>query len=560
MKNKIFLILALGFLLRIWGISFGLPELYHADEPNVVNRALAYGTGDLNPHYFKIPSLVSYGVFLTYGFYFLAARALGWVKGMGDFQNLFFSDPTSFYLLARIFFGAILGTATLFVLYQLVKKWFSRDHALLASFLLACNFLHVRDCHYLYLDIPLLLTLVLCFFPIFKVLKEGERRDYFAFGILAGIAVAVKYNGVFIFAPWLVAHFLKKGMKPSSLLDPTLFLTGLVSIGVWGLLNPFSVIDFKSFAADVFNISEFEGFVGFTHHLTYSLHGGLGLPLLTLSLLGIVRGTRSHEKERKVTASFVLVYYLVLCLKSQPYDRYVLPLIPFLIILASDFLISLKVDLRAAAPVWWILALPVIAPSLLKIYYSNVLFSNKDIRQVAREWIEVHIPPETKIALDVPFFLPRLRPSLVQLEEKRGKILSDLHTDLAKLKRVERLIEQAKKNASEPRYQLYYLKERDSKNNFLFSKPEVAYSVEALKEFGIAYVVVAKIKESFKPRFYTELAKKTELLSVFSPYKDKARRWSIDDEPLTGGPFLWRELISRERNGQVIEVYRLKRT
>ena len=71
----IFLILLLGFLLRSVAVHFGLPELYHADEPNVVNRALAYGTGDLNPHYFKIPPAVSYWVFFSYGFYFIGIQA-----------------------------------------------------------------------------------------------------------------------------------------------------------------------------------------------------------------------------------------------------------------------------------------------------------------------------------------------------------------------------------------------------------------------------------------------------------------------------------------------------
>ena len=51
-------ILALAFLLRLVGVQFGLPHLYHADEPIVVNHAVAYGAGDFNPHFFKIPPLV----------------------------------------------------------------------------------------------------------------------------------------------------------------------------------------------------------------------------------------------------------------------------------------------------------------------------------------------------------------------------------------------------------------------------------------------------------------------------------------------------------------------
>ncbi|MBU9889857.1 MAG: hypothetical protein KTQ49_08335, partial [Candidatus Omnitrophica bacterium] len=51
-------ILALAFAVRAFGVPFGLPYLYHADEPVVVNHALAYGTGDLHPRFFNIPPLV----------------------------------------------------------------------------------------------------------------------------------------------------------------------------------------------------------------------------------------------------------------------------------------------------------------------------------------------------------------------------------------------------------------------------------------------------------------------------------------------------------------------
>ncbi len=56
----IYLILVLGFMIRLYGVKFGLPGLYHADETIVVNHALAYGTGDLNPHFFRIPSIPLY--------------------------------------------------------------------------------------------------------------------------------------------------------------------------------------------------------------------------------------------------------------------------------------------------------------------------------------------------------------------------------------------------------------------------------------------------------------------------------------------------------------------
>ena len=70
-------ILAVAVFLRVWAVNFGLPFLYHADEPIVVNHALAFSTGDLNPHFFKIPPLVSYLLFVCYGIYYVLGRGTG---------------------------------------------------------------------------------------------------------------------------------------------------------------------------------------------------------------------------------------------------------------------------------------------------------------------------------------------------------------------------------------------------------------------------------------------------------------------------------------------------
>jgi len=78
-------VLILGFFLRVWGLDFGLPQLVHADEPIVVNHALAFGLGDFNPHFFNIPPLTSYLLFFATGVFYV----VGWIQGI-------FSDPQAF--------------------------------------------------------------------------------------------------------------------------------------------------------------------------------------------------------------------------------------------------------------------------------------------------------------------------------------------------------------------------------------------------------------------------------------------------------------------------------
>src|SRR5262245_9439517 len=92
------LILALAAAVRLWGIRFGLPYVLYPDEALIVNHALAFGTGDLNPHDFVYPSLYMYVLFVAYGVTYAGGLALGVFGSTDDFIRLFFSDATVFYL------------------------------------------------------------------------------------------------------------------------------------------------------------------------------------------------------------------------------------------------------------------------------------------------------------------------------------------------------------------------------------------------------------------------------------------------------------------------------
>jgi hypothetical protein len=74
-----------AFLLRLWGINFGLPYLYHPDEPGYVTIAQnIFKTGDLNPHFFNYPSLFFYLNALAYMPYYLAGRLAGAFSSPAD--------------------------------------------------------------------------------------------------------------------------------------------------------------------------------------------------------------------------------------------------------------------------------------------------------------------------------------------------------------------------------------------------------------------------------------------------------------------------------------------
>jgi len=546
-------ILLLALLLRLIGINFGLPFLYHADEPIVVNHAVAVGAGNFDPVHLKITHFVSHLVFISYGVYYVLLRVLGNIAGVEDFGKIFLTDPSSFYLIARVVFGALLGTATVLMLYRLMARFFSSTHAALAAFFLASNFLHVRNSHYIYLDIPLLFFLVCSYFPILSILESPRRRDYVVFGCLVALGAASKHNGVFVVVPFLLAHFTATGWRPSNLFTGNLMVGGLTAVAVFVLCNPLIWLMPQRFLTDMSTIHDFQGYIGWGHHFFYSLWGSVGIPMLLLSLGGIAAGFVQPDAKRGVFSVFLIVYYGVLVIFSQHHARYVLPLIPFLAVFAADALVKMKE--RWSLPGWVMAALIVLvaAPPMAKVFFCDLIMARKDVRTVAYEWIQGHLPAGSSIALDTPLFVPHLKPTVPQLLKKKEEMMDE--GAQAQVKRLKWMIDGAEAD-NQKRFELYFLSEH-LEGGYLFSEPRLPYDVDALIKAGIEYVVFAKVDPKDQPAFYESLKALATEIKRFSPYRDKRAGWSSNSMPLTGAPFLWRELSSRTRMGHVIEVYKL---
>jgi 4-amino-4-deoxy-L-arabinose transferase-like glycosyltransferase len=542
-------ILALALAVRLWGAGFGLPFLYHADEPIVVNHALAFGMGDLNPHFFNIPPLTSYLLFICYGIFYVVGWGAGLFHSLRDFEQLFYFDPSSFYMIARMVFGVFLGTVSVYVLFLLVKRLGDSRTALWPSFFFAINFLHVRDSHYIYADIPLLLLLLLGFFVVFRVSeKPSSWKWHLLAGGVIGLAIATKYNGVFLAIPYLWIFFRRVPWKQW----PVFGCLAVVSAGaVFVMLNPYAILDHAFFVKELAEQSAANsGGLPLLHHLTYSLAGALGWPMLVFSLMGALRALLNKDVRSQAIAVFVVGYYLVLCRFGQPYDRYVLPLIPFMLILAAEALARVKMKSRL---LFWILIPLVVFPSIFKTILWDRLMAAPDVRTVAKEWVEANIPAGSRLALDGGFYMPRLAFSPKQLEEKKSHVVAGLQSG-AKMRRLDALLSKP----YQPFYELHFLSNELEKSGFLFAEPLAPFDLKLLKQKGIQYVLLIDALRQGGDSFYQALQKNADLVMTFSPYRNREDLTIHDPQTMTGGPFLWKDIVSRDRGGYPISIYKVR--
>ncbi|MEK7791048.1 MAG: glycosyltransferase family 39 protein [Deltaproteobacteria bacterium] len=561
-RLPLFWILLFGFLIRLAGIEFGLPDVYHADEPMMVNHAVSYASWDFNPHYFKLPPLLSYLLFIIYGIYFAIGCLFGFFGSISEFQELFIANPTSFYLLSRFIFGVLFGTASIYLVYSLSVSFFKeKGIALLSSFFLAFSFLHVIHSHYVYHDIPMVFFILLTVRKIYELYKDPKLSHYLWSAFFGGIAAGFKYNAALLSLSLFLAHVLKeeKISFRALFLDKKLYAAAVVMIFTYFLTNPFSIVSFSEFAGELTTQFDAEDRLPFFYHLRYSLAEGMGKPLLVCSLAGFLIVIFQLGRAGSVLFSFPLIFYLFCVFVSQPHERYMLPIVPFFAISAAYFifwLYLLSTKPRVAecegsplkkSSLLYLMAGLVALPTLIKSLYVDGMLFQSDTRTEAKEWIEKNIPKEASIALDHTFFLPRLLHSSKQLEEKWAEADSALQKRRIEL--ISRLSE--RKTA----YHLFYLVSQGDMNEaFLFSRPVIKKSWKELKERGIQYVVIHKREEDFSD-FYLNIDQQARLLQTFSPYRDSKKIYSVEPVINTAVPFLSQEVYSRVRTGYTIQVY-----
>ena len=201
-------ILFVGMIARFWGIDFCLPyKECRPDETAIVSHALKFFSGDLNPHFFSYPTLYIYVLFGLYFVYFSLGKFFGQYPPTFVPLHEFAINPFNLYLIDRSI-SAILGTATIFIVYKLAKNLFCRKTAVISSLFLSLCYLHVRDSHFGVTDVTLSFFVVLSLYFITKAYREKSVSLYAISGVMVGIATSIKYPGLLLVLSMFVAHII----------------------------------------------------------------------------------------------------------------------------------------------------------------------------------------------------------------------------------------------------------------------------------------------------------------------------------------------------------------
>jgi 4-amino-4-deoxy-L-arabinose transferase-like glycosyltransferase len=445
------LVALLALAIRLHGIGWGLPEGYEEAIP--FKRAWdlwGWTPGrhlDLNPHFFRYPSLTIYLQFLGQGLLYAVLHLFAGVASILDFRVLYQLDKTPFFLMGRGI-TLLMGTATVVPAYLLARRVAGRAAAVAAAFLVAVNPALVGRSQAIEVDVPLTLFVTLGCLLAVRLAESPRRHDFLRAGLVAGLATTSKYTGLAVLLPMLVAsivaptpaprqagHAAAAGArsrreknrrssprpgpqgagKPPPAMTPAgpawrvrgLVLLALAFAVTVFVTSPFLVLDFASFRRDMGTEQEHMalGHFGTGRGPAWLFYAGawvtsiVGWPLALAGLAGIVffLGVR-RQPWAMVLASFVLPYYLVVGSWSMKAERYLLPLVPPAIVFAVALVAHLVRErgwslARAwREPATMVAASALFALPFLAWYPAQLAKLGPDTRTQARAWFTANVP------------------------------------------------------------------------------------------------------------------------------------------------------------------------
>jgi hypothetical protein len=336
-------LVALG--LRAYAISWGLPYVDHPDEPAVGNAALGMlRRGDWNPRFFDYPSLYFYALRLAFTAHWGYGQATGLytdLTQLPETTNLYLTTP-GFFVWGRAL-SAVVGAATVGLLYVIGRRWWGAGVGLTAAALLAALPYHMRHSQYITVDVASALMTLLALGAALRMLDDRRWRAYALAGLAAGLAASTKYNAGAVALALVAAHLVVWGR--ASLRQ---FLR-LPWAALWSLIGfvagtPYAVLTFGGFMGGIIRQYTDYALAGrgdllgrwpLAGYLEFFWWDGLHpLPFLAAAL-GIAIVLARRDRAGLVVFGFALPYLLLFLSQGQHFFRNLMPVFPPLALLAG---------------------------------------------------------------------------------------------------------------------------------------------------------------------------------------------------------------------------------
>jgi len=370
---------------------------YHPDEYFVIKVLASMNPGkfDFNPYQFAVGGVYLYlvGVFL-----FLFSKT-GIIKLTKDLNFYFFNpgEIGKFYIVGRTI-TTFYGIGVLILSFLISKKIFKKEvNSFLTAILILFSPLIILNSSYMYVDIPGLFWVMMCLYFSIKTLENPSYKNFFLTGIFSGLACGTKISlFVSIFIPFITSILIySKNIK--KIILSLIYITGSFLIS-FGITNPYFFI---TFPLPLVELKQHTPLSFSGKFYLNSLGYGIGLLPFILCVAGIfLNKDNFKEKNRILLFIWCIFYFLFISVFSKNYARYILPVVPPLIILGINYwLENFKIKILRKT----ILFFCFLYSFLYGLSYKSLLIK-ENVRTEAGKWIKENIPYGKSIGVcEVPW-------------------------------------------------------------------------------------------------------------------------------------------------------------
>lgn len=406
--------------MRATHLGWGFPEVF--EEATPVREAIALwgkpgGAIDLNPHFFRYPSLSFYLNFGAQAIAYLWLSLTGAVNSLNEFRQLLAENLSLATLWGRSL-QAVAGALLVLPVRAMARQLAGDAAGWTAAVLIALAPMAVVESQVVSPDIFLALFAAAALAASIRLVERGQRSDYLWCGVWIGLATAAKYPGALLLAALVTAHVLRvrarregpAGIVISNSLWQALFTAALV----FAVASPYVLLDAPSAARDI----AFErrhmaiGHLGLDGGRTwmYYLRTALGegwTPPLALGGLAGLAALIIRPASRRLAlpaAVFAALLWLVVGSWKMAAPRYILPLLPVAAVWAGAgvALLGSAVGKRAATRRLSTAALAAALaawPAVGSLQAVSVR-GREDSRLAAARWIADQLPEGSTILVE----------------------------------------------------------------------------------------------------------------------------------------------------------------